>query len=140
MNNTMAKNATITTTLAAGSAASPYYFMANLTKSLCAPCCAATPPVFAPKFSVVGISAVGTGQYVATINVQGLITYDPCGTNCCAKTEPVNQNFTIPFASAAAPTSVSVSAGTTTNAISAQPCKVCGRVFVSETPLALAVA
>ena len=119
----MAKNAIITTTLAAGSAASPYYFMANLTKSLCAPCCAATPPVFAPKFSVVGISAVGTGQYVATINVQGLVTYDPCGTNCCAKTA-----------------SVSVTSGTTTNAISAQPCKVCGRVFVSETPLALTVA
>lgn len=44
------------------------------------------------------------------------------------------------LALAAAPTSVSVTAGTTTNAISAQPCKVCGRVFVSETPLALAVA
>jgi hypothetical protein len=35
---------------------------------------------------------------------------------------------------------VSVTAGTTVNVISVQPCKVCGRVFVSETPLALTVA
>lgn len=136
----MAKNAIITTTLAAGSAASPYYFMMNLTKSLCSPCCAATPPVFQPRFSVTGISLVGTGQYVATVNVQGTITYDPCGTSCCSRTEPVNQNFTIPFASATAPSSVAVAAGSTVNAISAAPCRTCGRTFVSETPLTLTVS
>lgn len=135
----MANNTTIIATLAAGSAASPYYFMANLTKSLCSPCCGSVPPVFAPSFSVAGISQVGTGQYVATVNIQGIITYDACGTSCCAKCEPVNQNFTVPFASTTAPSAVTVTAGATVNAIALQPCKTCGRTFVSETPLTLTI-
>ena len=127
-------------TLAAGSSASPYYLMANLTRRLCRPTCADTPPVFAPSFSVESFAAVGPGQYVATVRIQGVITYDPCGTSCCSVSEPVSQVFTIPFTSATTPTSVSVTAGSTVNAISVNACQHCGRTFVSETPLTLTVA
>nr|DAN02141.1 MAG TPA: hypothetical protein [Caudoviricetes sp.] len=133
--------ARITATLAAGSAASPYYVMANITKRLCRPVCASNTPVFAPAFSLVGFSQVGTGQYVAVVRVQGCICYNPCGTDgCCSRTETVSQTFTIPFASATAPTSVTVAAGNTVNAVSVTGCQSCGRTFVSETPLTLTVA
>lgn len=127
-------------TLAAGSTASPYYLMANLTRRLCKPTCADNPPVFAPTFGVIGVSAVGSGQYVATVRIQGVISYDPCGTTCCSMSEPVSQTMTIPFSSATAPTSVTVTAGTTVNSIAVNGCQQCGRTFVSETPLTLTVA
>lgn len=90
---------------------------------------------------LVGFSQVGTGQYVAVVRVQGCICYNPCGTDgCCSRTETVSQTFTIPFESATAPTSVTVAAGNTVNAVSVTGCQSCGRTFVSETPLTLTVA
>lgn len=133
--------ARIAATLAAGSAASPYYVMANITKRLCRPVCASNTPVFAPAFSLTGFSQVGTGQYVAVVRVQGCICYDPCGTDGCgSRTETVSQTFTVPFASSAAPASVTLAAGDTVNAVSVTGCRTCGRTFVSETPLTLTVA
>ena len=126
--------------LAAGSTNSPYYFMANITKRLCRACCTANVPVFAPAFSVIGWESVGATQYVASVRVQGCITYNPCETCCCAVTEPVSQVMTIPFKSASAPSSVTIAAGATTNAISVPGCQPCGRTFVSETPLTLTIA
>jgi hypothetical protein len=98
-------------------------------------------PLFNPQFSLVGYSAVGTGQYVATIHVEGLISYVPCGGNsCCTRTQLISQNFTIPFASATAPTSVTIEAGTTVNAIQVVACQSCSRDFVSAIPITLTVA
>ena len=132
--------ARVIATLAAGSTTSPYYFQVNITKVLCKPTCASNVPVFVPAFTLLGFSSVGAGQYVATVRVQAVVTYDPCGTNCCSKSEVVSQLFTIPFASATAPTSVTLSQGATVNAIAAHGCKRCSRTFVSETPLTLTVA
>lgn len=133
--------ATITPVLAAGSVASPYYVQVNISQRLSKKTCVGKTPVFSPQFSLVGYDLVGTGQYVATIHVEGIIGYTPCESNgCCDKTQVLSQDFTVPFASATAPTSVTVAAGTTVNAISAAPCQDCSRNFVSETPLTLTVA
>ena len=137
----MQNSAIISPVLAAGSTTSPYLFLVNLTQRLCQATCAEQTPVFAPIFSLVGYSQVGTNAYMATINVQGVISYTPCNkNNCCTKTQIVNQNFTIPFTSATAPTSVSITQGTSVNSVSAQPCQNCSRTFVSETPVNLVVA
>ena len=133
--------ATITPVLAAGSVASPYYVQVNISQRLCKKTCVSKIPVFGPQFSLVGYDQVGTGQYVATIRVEGIIAYTPCDTNgCCDKTQILSQEFTVPFASATAPTSVSIAAGVTVNNIAAAPCQNCSRDFVSETPLSLTVA
>lgn len=137
----MLNSAIITPVLAAGSVASPYLFQVNISQRLCAPTCVGQTPVFNPVFSLVGYSQVGANAYVATINVQGLISYTPCRTDsCCTKTQVLNQNFTIPFYGAAAPTAVSIAQGVPVNSVSAQPCQSCSRAFVSETPVTLTVA
>ena len=137
----MLNSAIITPVLAAGSTSSPYRYQVNISQRLCFATCVGQTPVFNPIFSLVGYSPVGTGEYVATVNVQGLISYTPCnGDGCCTKTQVLNQNFTIPFYSAAAPTSVSVGQGTAVNSVVGQPCQSCSRSFVSETPITLTVA
>ena len=134
-------SANITPTLAAGSVASPYYIQVNISQRLCYPTCVEKTPVFKPTFSVESVAMVGTGQYVATIKVEGVISYDPYGGgSCCMKSQLISQTFTIPIASATAPTSVTVTAGTSVNSVSATGCQQCSRAFVSETPLTVTVA
>ena len=137
-----AKNfyANITATLAAGSVASPYQYLINITQKLCKPSCVEQTPVFAPVFSLVGITQVGVGQFLATIQVEGVISYVPCDGNvCCMKSQLISQDFTIPIA-AAAVTTVTLAKGTTINTIAGAPCKKCSRNFVSESPLVVTVA
>lgn len=135
------QSAVITPVLAAGSTTSPYYYLLNITQRLCFPTCADNTPVFTPQFTLVGTTQVGTSQYIATIRVQGIISYVPCnGGCCCTKTQPLSQEFTIPIASATAPTSVTVVAGNTINSVAATSCNPCSRTFVSETPLTITVA
>jgi len=130
----------ITPVLAAGSTASPYYYQLNITQRLCFPTCAENTPVFAPQFSLVGVSQVGTGLYAATIRVQGIISYVPCNGGCCStKSQPLNGTCTIPIASATAPTAVTITAGATVNTVSTSACQSCSRTFVSETPLSITV-
>ena len=134
------QSAVITPVLAAGSVASPYYYQVNITQRLCYPACADELPVFAPQFQLMGVTLVGTGQYVATIRVQGIISYVQCGGGCnCTKQQPLVQEFQIPIASATAPT-VTITPGTTVNAISAAACQPCSRTLASDTPLTITVA
>lgn len=134
------QSAVITPVLAAGSVASPYYYQVNITQRLCYPACADELPVFNPQYQVVGTTLVGTGQYVVTIRVQGIISYVQCNGGCgCTKQQPLVQEFTIPIASTTAPT-VTIAQGTTVNAISATACQKCSRTLVSETPLTVTVA
>lgn len=138
---TKKNKATVTATLAAGSTASPYFAQVNISKRLCKKTCADETPVFAPQFSFVSIATVGTNQYMATIHVEGTITYNPCNTNgCCAKVESISQNFTVPIAATTAPTTVTVTAGTSVNAMQPNGCQNCTRNFVSETPITITVA
>lgn len=133
--------AVITPVLAAGSVASPYFVQVNISQRLCRKACVNLPPVFNPVFSLVDYAAVGTGQYVATVKVEGIIAYTPCDTNgCCDKTQVISQEFTIPFASTAAPTAVTITQGTPVNTIAVTGCQTCSRAFVSETPITLTVA
>lgn len=137
-----AKNyfANITATLAAGSVASPYQYLINITQKLCNPSCVEQTPVFAPVFSLVGITQVGVGQFLATIHVEGVISYVPCDGNvCCTKSQLISQDFTIPIA-AATVTTVTLAKGATINTIAGAPCKKCSRNFVSESPLVVTVA
>ena len=137
-----AKNyfANITATLAAGSVASPYQYLINITQKLCKPSCVEQTPVFAPVFSLVGITQVGVGQFLATIHVEGVISYVPCDGNvCCTKPQLISQDFTIPIA-ATTVTTVTLAKGTTINTIAGAPCKNCSRNFVSESPLVVTVA
>lgn len=141
MNGCKQNSANISATLAAGSVTSPYFVQVNISQRLCSPACEDQSPVFAPTFSLVGFSEVGAGQYVATIKVEGIISYVPCGGNaCCTRTQVLSQTFTVPFASATAPTSVTIVSGVTVNAIVASACQSCSRDFVSETPITLTVA
>lgn len=131
--------AIITPVLAAGSVTSPYFWQVNITQKLCHLTCAETTPVFAPQFSLRSVAQVGTGQYVVTIHVEGIISYLPCNGSCCTKQQPLSQDFTIPIASATAPT-ITIAQGTSVNAVIATACKSCSRTFVSETPLTITVA
>ena len=116
--------AVITPVLAAGSSESPYYVQVNISQRLCCPTCVEKTPVFKPTFSVESVAMVGTGQYVATIKVEGVISYDPYGGgSCCMKSQLISQTFTIPIASATAPTSVTVTAGTSVHSVSATGCQ-----------------
>lgn len=134
-------SAKITPVLAAGSVASPYFIQVNISQRLCTPVCVDDIPVFTPAYSLKGYAEVGDGQYVATIHVEGIISYDPCGSSgCCSKQQNVSQDFTIPFAATAAPTSVTIAAGVSVNSISATACQKCSRDFVSETPITLTIA
>lgn len=135
--NNMIQPAVITATLAAGSAASPYYAQVNISQRLCYKTCADVTPVFNPQFSFVSLEAVGTNQYVLTVNVQGIISYALCNGGCCTKQQPINQNFTIPIYSTTALTGANVTAGNVVNSVAASPCQKCSRAFVSETPLTI---
>lgn len=133
--------ALITATLAAGSTASPYFVQVNISQRLCSQSCVDNTPVFNPAFSFKGISTVGTGQYVVTVHVEGVINFVPCGGNtCCTRTQLISQDFTIPIAAATEPTSVTIEAGDTVNDVKGVGCQNCSRDFVSETPLTITVA
>lgn len=139
----MGKNnsAIITPVLAAGSTASPFYWLVNIMQRLCHKSCVESTPLFQPTFSVESFSAVGTNQYVAVVRVDGLIAYTPCDGNvCCTKTQKIGQTFTLPFTSATVPTSVTVTAGVPNNAIVGAMCQTCSRQFVSDIPLSLTIA
>ena len=132
--------AVITPVLALGSSASPYFLQVNITQRLCFQTCVEQTPVFSPSFSLLGVSQVGVSQYIATIRVEGIISYVPCNGGCeCTKQQPLSQEFTVPIASTATPT-VPITKGATVNAMAASGCQRCSRQFVSETPLTITVA
>ncbi len=132
--------AVITPTLAAGSTTSPYYVLVNITQRLCFPTCVEQTPVFNPRFSLKGLAQVAPGQYVATIHAEGIISYVQCHGGCgCTKQQPLSQDFTVPIASATAPT-VTIAQGASVNTVAASGCQDCSRSFVSETPLTITVA
>lgn len=133
-------SANVTFTLGAGSTASPFFGMVNLSQRLCSPVCNNNVPLFTPTFNLEGYSSVGSGQYVATITMEGVINYSPSGNDCCARMMIVKQSFTVPFTSATAPTSVTITAGTTVNAVNTAACQSISRDFVSETPITITVA
>lgn len=132
--------AVVSPVLAAGAVASPYFYQVNITQRLCFRACTDNTPVFAPAFSLKGVSQVGTGQYVATVHVEGIISYVPCGGGCCnTKQQPLSQDFTIPIASATVPT-ITLVQGSSVNMIASSACQPCSRTFVSETPITITVA
>jgi hypothetical protein len=115
--------------------------MCNISQKLCQKTCADNTPVFNPRFNVVSFSKVGTSQYMATVHVEGIISYIPCNGGCdCTKQQPLSANFTIPFFAATTPTSVTVVQGATINDVAVSGCQNCSKNFVSETPLALTIA
>lgn len=133
-------SAIITPVLAAGSVASPYFVLVNLTQKLCNKTCVSRAPVFNPTFSVVGVSSVNSGQFVATVHVEGIICYSPCESNgCCDKSQIISQDFTIPFTAASASPSVTISQGASINSMASLDCHTCSKLFVSETPLTITI-
>ena len=135
----MKNNPIITATLAAGSVASPYYLDVIIREKLCHKICAESVPVFSPAFSVVGTSQVAEGQYMVTLNVQGIISYTPCGSTCNTRTMIISENFQVPLAADTEPSDVSIAAGVTVNTIETEPCKKCSEWMVSRTPISLTV-
>lgn len=132
--------AVITPVLAAGSVASPYFYQVNITQRLCFPTCVTNTPVFAPQFSIVSLATVGKGQYVATLHVEGIVSYTPYNGGCgCNKQQPISQDFTIPIQSSSVPT-VTISQGAAANSMAATGCHPCSRMFVSETPVTVTVS
>jgi len=140
MNCNMIQPASISVTPMLGSTASPYEVLVNITQRLCFPCCVGNPPVFDGRYSLVGVSQVGEGQYVATLHCEGVICYTPLGGGCgCTKSQPLSQDFTIPIASTTAPT-ITLAQGASKNTLATTACQQASRTFVSETPLTITIA
>lgn len=134
-------NPTISIQLAAGSTASPFFLDVVIRQKLCRKACADETPVFAPVFAVTGTEEVADGQYIISISVQGVIHYTPCGGGACStRAMTVSETFSVPYAGATAPASVTISAGTTENTILTEPCHDCGDILLSRTPITLTVA
>lgn len=133
--------AVITPVLALGSVASPYFVQVQIAQRLCFSTCAETVPVFNPRFSVKSVSQVATNSYVATIHVEGIISYVPCkGGCCCTKQQPLSQDFTIPISKTGTAPVLTLTQGASVNAVAVTGCVSCGRNFISETPLTITVA
>ena len=133
--------AVITPVLALGSVASPYFVQVNISQRLCFPTCVEQTPVFNPRFSVKSVAQVGTSQYVATLHVEGIISYVQCNGGCnCTKQQPLSQDFTIPISKTGAAPVLTLTQGASVNVDAASGCQACSRSFVSETPLNIAVA
>ena len=131
----------ITTTLVAGSIDSPYSVMARIEQILCAPVCVDNVPIFAPTFTVLSFSEVAPTQYVAIVQVEGVIFYSPCGGNIyAARPLPIKQTFPFDFVSATAPTSVTITAGAVVNTLVVSGNQSLSSDFVSEIPLTLTIA
>lgn len=132
--------AVITPVLALGSVASPYFVQVQIAQRLCYPTCVENVPVFNPRFSIKSVTQVAPTQYVATVHVEGIISYVQCHGGCgCAKQQPLSQDFTIPISKSGAAPVVSLTQGPTVNAVASVGCQTCGRNFVSETPLTITV-
>lgn len=135
------KKTTITAELAAGSTASPFFYEVTINHKLCQRTCAEDGALFAPTYAYVSTQNVGTDQYLITLQVTGVIHYTPCGASqCCVKAETISEEFTVPYYSATAPTSVVVAQGATTNNVVTEPCKDCSDEFVSITPITITIA
>lgn len=133
--------AVITPVLALGSVASPYFVQAQIAQRLCFKTCVDQTPVFSPRFSVKSVALVAPTQYVATIHVEGIISYVPCnGDCCCTRQQPLSQDFTIPISKTGTAPVVTLTQGPTVNAMASVDCQKCGRSFISETPLTITVA
>lgn len=133
--------AMITPVLALGSVASPFFVQVQVAQRLCYPTCVDNTPVFNPRFSVKSVAQVAATQYVATIHVEGIISYVKCHGGCeCAKQQPLSQGFTIPISKTGTAPVVSLAQGASINAMAAVGCQTCGRNFLSETPITITVA
>lgn len=131
----------ITPVLALGSVASPYFVQVQVAQRLCYPTCVDDSPVFNPRFSVKSVSQVAPTQYVATLHVEGIISYVQCHGGCgCTKQQPLSQDFTVPISQAGTAPVVTLTQGASVNAVASVGCQKCGRNFVSETPLTITVA
>ena len=127
--------------LALGSVASPYFVQLQIAQRLCYKTCVEHTPVFAPRFSVKLVAQVAPTQYVATLHVEGIISYVQCGGGCsCTKQQPLSQDFTIPISKTGTAPVVTLTQGATVNAVASVGCQTCGRNLVSETPLTITVA
>lgn len=133
--------AIIVANLAAGSYSTPYLYDVEIAQRLCVEACADEVPVFAPVFTLKSVAAGGvTGLWIATLHVEGVVSYIPCGCGSCAtKVQVISQDFTLPIKASAEPT-LTLTQGTTSNGILRNTCSRCSRTFVSDTGLSIAVA
>lgn len=130
----------VTATLAANSTTTPFSFMINVSQKLCFGTCTGSTPVFTPEVTLLGVSTVTANVYMATVHIEGIISYVPCNGGCCdMKAQPISTNVNIPIKSNTAPT-VTITKRGVTNSIAATPCQTCSRNFVSEIELDVAVA
>lgn len=133
--------AVITPVLALGSVASPFFVQLQIAQRLCYKTCVDNTPVFAPRFNVKSVAQVAPTQYVATLHVEGIISYVQCGGGCsCTKQQPLSQDFTIPISKTGTAPVVTLTQGATVNAVASVGCQTCGRNLISETPLTITVA
>lgn len=141
MNCNKIQPAIISPTLALGSVASPYFVQVQVAQRLCSPTCADTAPVFNPIFSLKSIAQVAANSFVATLHVEGIISYVQCGGGCnCTRQQPLSQDFTLPFSSTSASPTLTIAQGASVNIVATTECQQCSRNFVSETPLTITIA
>lgn len=140
MNNNKTIPAVIHATLAAGSPATAPYYDINITQQLCMCACADEKPVFSPKFTILSVENVGTGQNLINIHVEGVVHYIPCGYgSCCTKQQIISQDFAVPVYSAAAISGATLTVGDSQNYIAKTACANCSKTFVSDTPVKITI-
>ena len=133
--------AVITPVLALGSVVSPYFVQVQVAQRLCFKTCVDDVPVFNPRFSIKSVAQVAPTQYVATIHVEGIISYVQCHGDCgCTRQQPLSQDFTLPISKTGTAPVLTLTQGASVNDLAAVGCQKCGRNFVSETPLTITVA
>ena len=133
--------AVITPVLALGSVASPSFIQVQIAQRLCYRTCVDNTPVFNPRFSILSVAQVAPTQYVATIHVEGIISYVQCNGGCsCTKQQPLSQDFTVPISKTDTAPVVSLTQGATVNTVATVGCQTCGRNFISETPITITIA
>jgi bacterioferritin-associated ferredoxin len=128
-------------TLGLGSTLSPYIGVLNVTTKLCTKVCVDTGYIFNPTVSVTNVASLGNNEYMVTLNLQGVYSYTPCGSDCCqCISQVVNSTVNIPLYTTTAPTSVTCETGKVTNTVVAGDCQKCGRYAVSDIVLTITVA
>jgi hypothetical protein len=131
-----------TFTPALGSTASPYFGTINITNKLCASVCREVGFVLSPQVTPVSIASIGMSEYVLTLNIQGVYSYNKCNCGCSGvMSQPLLTQVQVPIYSASDITSMpTITIGTVTNTISTVGCQSCGKTAVTEFPIIITLA
>lgn len=126
--------------LAAGSAAPPYYYNMMIKQDLCQSSCADEKPSFIPTLLLKSIEQVGVSQWELIFHLEGTVHYIPCGCNACGtKAQLISKDVAFPVFSTTPITSATALPGIPYNYIEKVACCDCSNKFRCDVPVTLAI-